>query len=137
MPTENNTILLIDDDPDDWYILDLAMKEIDDTIKMEFVGYCEDAIKKLAEKSINPRLIFLDLNMPKMQGDECLSHLKQLPHLKDVPVVIYSTSRRSRDKEYVLANGAAYFISKTNTFEELVDEIKDVIKPDVKGSEFI
>ncbi len=128
MPLRNITILLIDDDYDDWEIFDLVIKEIDPSIKVLHVGYCENAIENLSKKSINPDYIFLDLNMPKMPGHECLIYLKQIEHLQHIPISIYSTSRHLLERENLLEKGANYYVNKSNTFDKLLSQIKRIIE---------
>ena len=127
MAVDNTTILLIDDDPDDLLIFGLALKEIGDAVKLEYKDSCEEAIQALSEKAINPNYIFLDLNLPKMQGSECLIHLKAMEHLSNTRIIIYTTSKRLLDKFDLMAKGADHYISKTNTFADLVTKIKEVL----------
>jgi CheY-like chemotaxis protein len=127
MPGENLTILLIDDDDDDYYILRTALEEIDKSITCIHLTYCEDAIEKLAAKNVNPGYIFLDLNMPRMGGRECLIQLKKLEHLNGTPIIIYTTSKRAHERKELLDIGADYYMHKTNTVNELIDELKIVI----------
>jgi CheY-like chemotaxis protein len=66
-----------------------------------------------------PMVIFLDLNMPKMDGRECLKEIKNNDRLKDIPVVIYTTSSHLRDIEETRNLGAKGFISKPSSLVEL------------------
>ena len=127
MVNVNITILLIDDDRDDYEIFCLALKEINNNITCLRAGYCEDAIDDLAAKKIYPTYIFLDLNMPKMLGRECLVHLKKMEHLKTIPVIIYTTSKREQERIELLGIGADHYITKKNTIDELVKELKTII----------
>jgi len=127
MLKRNLVVLLIDDDYDDWEIFLLAVKKIDNSIKCLHIISCEEALVALTAKTIQPDYIFLDLNMPGMQGHECLPELKKVKHLQSVPVIIYSTSNRALERKELLASGASFYICKTNTFNELIEQLKLVI----------
>jgi CheY-like chemotaxis protein len=128
MVAKKLTVLLIDDDIEDWEIFSLAMTEISPSIVCVHKGYCEPAIEAVSNKTITPDYIFLDLNMPRMPGRECLFHLKQIEHVQHIPVIIYSTSNRALERKELLEAGATFYICKTNTFAELVDQLKLVIQ---------
>jgi CheY-like chemotaxis protein len=113
-------ILLADDDYDDAEIFADVLNDIDPRVKFfhaeNGIGVFEQ-IKTLG--NLIPSIIFLDLNMPEMDGWECLTILKRDPRTKDIPVMIYSTSSFSRDKQNALASGASAFITKPSDYESL------------------
>lgn len=113
-------ILLADDDLDDAEIFADALNDVDPRVKFFHAenGYgVFEQIKTLGNRT--PSIIFLDLNMPEMDGWECLSILKRDPVTKDIPVMIYSTSSYHRDKQNALASGASAFITKPSDYESL------------------
>jgi len=75
-----------------------------------------------------PHLILLDLNLPKRDGREVLMVIKSDPALKDIPVVIVSTSDREEDVNYAFQNGVAAYISKSKGFDKYTVELADVAK---------
>ena len=77
-------------------------------------------------------LIFLDLNMPKVDGFECLKRLKENPVYQHIPVVIVSTSRRPEDIEKCKLLGASMFVSKPASFGELFGKMLDILNTGVK-----
>ena len=79
-------------------------------------------------------LLFLDLNMPKVDGKKCLSELKKSARLKDIPVVIYSTSSLKKDIEETKAMGAVHFMTKPSAFRELCDAIGNVLSYNFSAS---
>ncbi len=85
-------------------------------------GYNDD------ERYPMPHLILLDLNLPKRDGREVLKVIKEDPSLKDIPVVIVSTSDREEDVRYAFQLGAAAYISKSAGFEKFSAQLGDVIK---------
>lgn len=116
--------LLIDDDEDDLFVFG-------DTIKKHFpeksfVGFQSfeqfNAVKDEIDCSCI-EYIFLDLNMPRVNGMEALEQLAQIQEAKNIPVIIYSTSNNPNDVNNALKKGACAFITKPSTISELVDEL--------------
>ncbi len=127
---EINSVLLIDDDEDDITIFQLALQTVDDAIELQFTQSGFEAFVLLAEAFPNfPSLIFLDLNMPKLNGLDCLSQLKVHDHWKDIPVVILTTSVDEKDKRKAFELGAVGFISKPNSFSEFCSVLNTILKP--------
>jgi CheY-like chemotaxis protein len=121
-------ILLIDDDDDDRELFCEAMKGVDKSIICLTSPSGEHALKLLANpKGAIPDYIFLDLNMPRMSGRQCLKQLKALSHLEKVPVIIYSTSKLLEDAEELKKSGAVYFLTKPDTISQLKKAISYVL----------
>ena len=121
------TFLLIDDDPDDQEFFLEATKEVDEAIECSFASSCEEALETLKNKTDLPDYIFLDLNMPKVDGKKCLIEIKKLFHLQHIPVIIYSTSSLKKDIEETALLGAVYFLTKPSAFRELCSGIEKVL----------
>ena len=120
-------ILLVDDDPEDRNIIMEALKQIGAANSITCANNGEAALKTLlefAEKDIFPCLIVLDLNMPRMNGRETLQKLKTNSRLKDISVVIYSTSINPVEKEVCIQLGAQLYIAKPVTYQESLDTAK-------------
>ena len=81
-----------------------------------------------AEKYPWPNLILLDLNLPKRDGREVLKIIKSDPALKDIPVVIVSTSDREEDVAFAFQHGAAAYISKAGGFDKFFKELPSAIR---------
>ena len=90
-------ILHIDDDEDDGFLFHSALKEIDNSITYIFYQDAQKALKDLKSFTLNPDYIFLDLNMPKMNGIEALGALKAMKRLSNIPIIICSTSSKRPD----------------------------------------
>jgi CheY-like chemotaxis protein len=129
MPTKPMKVVLVDDDEDDRMFFSDALKEIEvDTELTEFENGKEFLSYLEQEDTDSPHLIFLDLNMPVMNGFECLKALRKNPAFRDLAVAIYSTSSSERDIEETFVNGANIYINKPNRFDELKNTLAQVVK---------
>jgi len=114
------TFLLADDDADDKTLFCEALSEIDPGIICHTASDGKEALAILTAKQIKkPSLIFLDINMPVMDGWQCLGKIKQDSYNKDIPVIMYSTSSYQRDIELALESGAFCFFTKPSDYREL------------------
>ncbi|HEA22080.1 hypothetical protein LCGC14_0949100 [marine sediment metagenome] len=129
MSTSPMKIVLVDDDEDDRMFFADALQEIE--IKTELMEFHngQEVLDYLSETTADrPHLIFLDLNMPVMDGFQCLREIRKNPDLKDMVVAIYSTSSSEKDIEETFVNGANIYINKPNRFEDLKKTIGQVVK---------
>jgi CheY-like chemotaxis protein len=122
MSTESTDkiILLADDDMDDAEIFGHILEDIDPSLKFYHVTNGSGVMHHLGTpENPKPDIIFLDLNMPEMNGWQCLSRLKSEDKTRDIPVLIYSTSSYLRDKQQAMASGASAFITKPSDYKTL------------------
>lgn len=117
-------ILLADDDLDDCRFFKEALEALPLTTKLTTVNDGEELMTYLLENTDHlPHVLFLDINMPRKNGFECLSEIKHHDKLKDLPVVMFSTSN-AQDKINILFNtGADVYIRKPSNFAQLVQVI--------------
>lgn len=123
--TTATTCLIVDDDVDDQEIFSLAMNDIGKDYHCIFINNAIEALEKLKDGSILPHYIFLDLNMPRMHGLQCLEHLREMPSLAQIPIAIYSTSAEQLYIDKTRALGAAAFITKPPTLPMLSRALDD------------
>ena len=110
-------ILLADDDTDDCLFFKEAIAELIEPAQFTAVHNGEQLMMLLTgETSILPDVIFLDLNMPRKNGFECLAEIKQNKKLQKLPVIIFSTSYEQEVVNLLYDNGAHYFIRKPSEF---------------------
>ena len=111
-------IVLADDDADDRELFREALNEIQ---KVNFKTAKDglSLMQMLKENKELPDVIFLDLNMPRMDGQACLKQIKQDKKLHDIPVIIYSTSKSPQYIEETYQNGACLYITKPDSFTKL------------------
>ena len=122
---KNNVIMIVDDDEDDRDFFCEAVGNTNLELKCLHVDNGEKALQYLQDNEhIMPDYIFLDLNMPRLDGKECLVAIKKIDHLKEVPIIIYSTSNHPLDKEQTFQLGANGFIHKHTEFNSLCKELK-------------
>jgi len=119
-------VLLADDDPDDRNFFEEAIKQLDFESKVTTVENGKELLDYLENSDI-PHIIFLDLNMPILNGLETLKKLKQNQNYNNIAVAIYSTSSANKDIENTLANGANCYIVKPNDFQNLKSTLKYVL----------
>jgi CheY-like chemotaxis protein len=119
-------VLYVDDDIDDLQLFGEAIKEVDSSIIFISASSAEDALNFLHGELL-PDYVFMDINMPVMNGIECLSHIRSTEKISHLPVVMLSTSQNVFDIEQSIALQAD-FISKPNSFRSLVNELATRLK---------
>jgi len=118
------TILLVDDDLDELILFNEAIDEVDESINFITSIDGERCLEML--KNVTPDVILLDINMPKMGGKECLAVLREDENLKDIPVVMYSTTISPSDAEFFKELGIP-FKKKPTDFADLVSFVKETV----------
>jgi len=123
-----NTILLVDDDPDDCEIFCQTFEEIDPSIQCITKKSCYEAMTYLKTGPRNfPDLVFLDLNMPAINGLQCMERMKKLAMLEKIRVVIYTTSKNPEDIEVTKKMGASFFLTKQGRLKELKIKLQSIL----------
>jgi CheY-like chemotaxis protein len=123
-------LLLVDDDQDDLDFFTEAIRENFNNVECISITNPKLAYDRLSSDGFQPDLIFLDLNMPKMNGRELLTAIRNLPKLKKTPVVIYTTSSERKDQEDTAKLGASYFFTKPTRLEDLRNQLKHILSID-------
>ncbi|HEY9665239.1 MAG TPA: response regulator [Coleofasciculaceae cyanobacterium] len=130
------TILMADDDPDDCMLAEEALAETCLSSQLHFVKDGEELMDYLYQRgkytapgsAPRPALILLDLNMPRKDGREVLRELKADPHLRQIPVLVLTTSKAEEDILSSYNLGANSFITKPVTFSSLIEVMKTLSK---------
>ncbi|MBD2703443.1 response regulator [Spirosoma sp. BT702] len=113
-------LLLIDDDSDDRDLFYEVLQDIDTTLDCQLEDSCQEALQKLEKRQIaHPDLIFLDINMPIMNGWECLTQLKKERNHESIPVIMYSTSDHIADQDKAHQLGALGLVTKPSEYKKL------------------
>jgi CheY-like chemotaxis protein len=116
---EPKICLLVDDDPDDQEVFLTALNDVASSVLCLVAPDGDRALELLHNEETIPDYIFLDLNMPRMNGFEFLAAMKKSKILKDIPVIVYSTTAQSSQIEKVKKLGATEFFTKTYKYKEL------------------
>lgn len=126
IPLDFMVVLNVDDDQEDREFFCEALKEIDPSIVCLLAGSGAEALSLLQSHMPLPDYIFLDINMPMMNGKQCLKKLKSMTELQAIPVIMYSTSTDTREIRECYSLGAEDFLIKPNSFEKLVNDLTSI-----------
>ena len=127
---ENNPllILLADDDEADRLLFTEAFSELKIRTVVVAVKNGDELMQRLQEEHARlPYLIFLDLNMPRKNGLECLKEIRSIEKLKNIFISIYSTSDNEKDMEETFLNGANIYITKPSNFNTLKQVLEKAV----------
>jgi len=128
MTKEHYYLLLADDDEDDCLFFKEALDEIaiSTTLSMvhdgvQLMDYLKNNISNL------PDVLFLDLNMPRKNGLECLAEVKNNEDLKNLPIIIFSTSLDAEIVDKLYQKGASFYVRKPGEFSKLKSVIEKAL----------
>jgi CheY-like chemotaxis protein len=121
-------VLLADDDMDDCLLFRDALSEAHLAANLTTVRDGQQLMEYLNKSERLPDVLFLDFNMPRKNGYECLIEIRQSVRLKILPVIIISTSLEPNLMELLYEKGAQYYLCKPNNYFDLVNGVRQVIK---------
>ncbi|MGZ5491569.1 MAG: response regulator [Nitrososphaeraceae archaeon] len=125
---KNVVLYIIDDDPDDQDLLIDILKEIDPSLECYTAKNGQEGLQKLETHVVPlPSIIFLDLHMPRINGKQVLFELKNDPDLKNIPVVVYSTSSNKKDLDEMLLLGASFYLVKEFDYIKLKQKLRTIL----------
>ena len=119
-------ILLIDDDEDDCMVFKMALSEVNRDVEFAYRN-CGDKITD-ALPTVKPDLIFLDINLPRINGIECLQQIRKSEWGYHTPVVMYSSSELPRDLQASYERGANLYFRKPNNIRFLLDALQAILQ---------
>jgi CheY-like chemotaxis protein len=122
-------IFLAEDDPDDRMFFEDSLNQVTVPTQLTLANDGLELMRNLETLTQNPppHVIFLDLNMPFKDGFQCLQEIRNAPKLKDIPVVIFSTTANDISVDKTYEQGANYYICKPVSFQLLVKAIETVL----------
>ncbi len=123
-------IFLAEDDEDDCEMFEEAIQIIDPTIQLTIFTDGEKIMEALRTGDAEPCMIFLDLNMPRKSGAECVTEIRSIPDLAEVPVIILTTSSNDNDINKLRQDGANRFVVKPNRHSRLIEFVKMILEID-------
>ncbi|QOD59731.1 response regulator [Polaribacter haliotis] len=128
MQEDHVFIVLADDDEDDRLFFEEAFEELKINTKVATYNDGVELMNYLSSETDSlPNILFLDLNMPKKSGLECLLEIKNNERFKDIAIAIYSTSASEEDIENTFVMGANIYIKKPDDFKKLKKILSNVV----------
>jgi CheY-like chemotaxis protein len=124
---ENNILMLIDDNEDDRCFFIEAIKEMGNGYTYYVANNGLEGLHYLRKTTPLPDFIFLDLKMPIMNGKECLKELKKDVKLKNIPVIIYTSSLRNQHSDLKNSKNVVHFLNKVFDHSKLPSAIYEAI----------
>ncbi len=124
MVNKKRVVLIIDDNPDLLDIVDAILSDSGFIVAKAPSGEAGIDISK----SLHPDLILLDINMPRIDGFEVLTQLKQLDETKNIPVAMFSVRSDLRDKKLSFQKGAVDYISKPFQYNKLTEKVEKILE---------
>lgn len=127
---QTKKIVIADDDEDDCLLFQDVLADLHVSTDLVFIANGRQLLDYLFETEEVPALIFLDMNMPLMDGMESLIEIRKHTRLQNVPVIIFSTSSHSQTVLDVYHAGANLFIRKPDSFEKMRKILLKVFEQD-------
>ena len=118
-------VFLVDDDQEDQEIFEMAVAETGALVNLKCFNSADSFLEHFKNSAnILPDLLFLDLNMPRINGKDCLRIMAQDNLIEKIKVVVYSTSNSENDISETKAIGAHHYLVKPTSFQYLVQSLK-------------
>jgi two-component SAPR family response regulator len=116
-------IVYVDDDEDDFFLFKKAVNEISDRYSVLHADTSENLFELI--KVIKPAFIFLDIDMPIMNGVDCLKIIRSAQKYDGIPVIIYSTCKEYKEISY--SNKANYYLVKPDSFAKILTSLNSIL----------
>ena len=128
-----STILLVEDNPADVYLIQKAVEECGDNIHLSIIPNGRDALAFLRKEgayaiSPSPALILLDLNLPHLHGDKVLTELRHMPAYQATPVVIFSSAKQDIEEQRCLHLGANGYVQKPSDLTQFFAAVQALVR---------
>ncbi|WP_019988165.1 response regulator [Rudanella lutea] len=115
-----NTVVVVDDDSDDQFLIRNVFQQTNSAIKVVTLSDGDEVLPYLNAQDGLPELMLLDLNMARLNGLQTLSQLRQEKRFDALPIIIYTTSSNAQERAKALASGASDFITKPGDYTDLI-----------------
>jgi CheY-like chemotaxis protein len=120
------TILLVDDDHEEAELFTAALKSLDQTIQFVHAEDCVDLLDSIRKHK--PDIVFIDINMPFLNGIECLKAVRSEPEFESLPIIMYSTSNNQKNIIDSFNNNADLYIVKPDSYRGIIIALEKVLK---------
>lgn len=125
-------VFLVDDDYEDHEIFKMALEKVN--IPFEFIT-AESGIEAIElfkkDPAFIPDIVFFDVNMPRMNGKECIRELRKTEYLQKIPMILYSTHDGEKEISEAKNAGASDFVTKPSSITEFAKVLKTIINKHV------
>ena len=121
------TVLIIDDEPDDIELATIALNEARPDIDVKTALGGTTALALLRNGGRRPDLILLDMKMPGMNGIEVLREIRADDRLKEIPVVVVTSSPLKSDRARAIAAGASGYIQKPMSLDQFIQDLESIL----------
>ena len=123
-----DVILVAEDDPDDRLLVEEALRPLTDDLLLRFVEDGEELMRCCHDPDFpQPRLILLNLNMPVKNGFQALTEIKQDACLRQIPIIIWTTSSDEDERRFCLKEGAEEYVTKPNNFADMTSVLGKMV----------
>ncbi|WP_293892717.1 response regulator [Flavobacterium sp.] len=127
--TNPRNIFLVDDDAEDRELFSEALSQVDESARLTEISSCFTLMETLDNPEIpKPDIIFLDMDMPKFSGLECLKKLKASNKIQNLKIVVLSTYSHPQYVDEAYKNGASCYYVKPSRFPKLKEVISDALQ---------
>jgi CheY-like chemotaxis protein len=116
----SNTIVVVDDDADDQFLIRNVFEQTNPSIEIVTLSDGDEVLPYLNTQLVLPELVLLDLNMARLNGMQTLAMLRNDQRFSALPIVIYTTSSNPQERAKALACGASDFITKPGEYTDLL-----------------
>jgi len=127
------TVFLVDDDEEDQQLFSDALTGISESVQLTILNNGVELMERLFSGTPLPDMIFLDLYMPMMNGEECLQDIREEKRFNTIPILIYSNAFDLDMIEQLFEMGANRYLQKPNSFSELESSLEKIINSLVKN----
>lgn len=132
MNRTNASILIVEDNPDHAELIEGTIRDCEPGIRILNLKNGEEALQHLgilkAQNAPAPDLIFMDIKMPRMNGIETLIALKQDIYMRDIPIIMLSTSTNESEMRICLKSGAEVYLAKPLQAETFKQQIRPLLE---------
>lgn len=125
LPDESRSVLVADDDPDDFFTFEVACQELSFKIMLSHVTNSDALIKALEEHM--PDILFLDIMMPTYTGTHCLKMLRSNRKYDALPIIMYTSMTDVDNVEFCFREGANLYVVKPASFQELKQTLERIL----------
>ena len=127
-------VFLVDDDYEDHEIFKMAFAKVKSDFNLITAENGIEALDKIKEDpEFKPDIIFLDVNMPRMNGKECIREMRKISHVENIPIILYSTHDGQKEINEAKEAGATDFMTKPASISEFTKALQGIVNTYVKS----